>query len=535
MAAAEKAALGRACLRKAYDYDNSRAVDGGAEGSLYVVTRISTGTKAAVKVLERRALVQSITRQRNATSSVNTRDSGRRRAAPSFAIGANEDVDQYQARELAAISQLIARPHKNIVEFYDLDTQDPEYLMLFMEFVPGGSLRELINQAPDGMPASEAAELIKGILAGVAHLHSLGYLHRDLKPENVMLERGGPTGAAVTPKLVDFGMIGVIPGTGATRPPPQHYVVGTAMYLSPEVFSMRGFTGAADMWSVGVILYEMLVGKLPFNNGNHFALNQDFTTNDHQRYNASIEKLRRTEGCPPALAELCHAMLQLNPAARPKPADALAWLQQGNRPAAVPMPAMAQANVTEVIVIPPPERKPRGQQDIVLWDPQQQRAGVDDWPLDLYGRSGDTVVWDEDKDKKAKNAGDAALAGVAVGLGAALLGGVAAGPIAASRAVSEIPTRVAEVPAEQRAAVAREEQAAAANTGGYYGTMAGSVGGGALGVLGAAALGAVAAPVMVAGGVGLLAGAAVGGVTGRWAGWGTMCNKQAEAHAGARC
>jgi serine/threonine-protein kinase len=141
--------------------------------------------------------------------------------------------------------------HPNLVNVFDQGT-DNQIIFLVMEFVPGINLRDALNDFGVLTP-DRALEILEPLTSGLAAAHSAGILHRDLKPENVFLSDNG------TVKLGDFGLAREISSHTQTGS-----VVGTAAYLSPELV-LRGQADArSDIYSLGVMTFEMLTGKQPY-------------------------------------------------------------------------------------------------------------------------------------------------------------------------------------------------------------------------------------------------------------------------------
>jgi formylglycine-generating enzyme required for sulfatase activity len=144
-----------------------------------------------------------------------------------------------------------ASGHPNVLEFLDARVFDGQ-VVLVSEYAPDGSLTNWLRRHGERAPSVEAAvEMALGILAGLEHLHALSIIHRDVKPDNVLL-------MGATPRLADFGISRVLKSTSKSA-----VSAGTPAYMAPEAFSRRR-NQQTDIWSVGVILYQMLSGRLPF-------------------------------------------------------------------------------------------------------------------------------------------------------------------------------------------------------------------------------------------------------------------------------
>ncbi len=152
-----------------------------------------------------------------------------------------------EARAAAAVS------HPNIVNVFDYG-RDGNTLFITMEWVDGNDLKHLIReQAP--LPVAESTRLIREILRGLGAIHRAGIVHRDVKPQNVLLSSNGQA------KLSDFGIARGSVDAGLTD---TGMALGTAAYMAPEQASGGVVTAAADLYSAGVILFEMLTARLPF-------------------------------------------------------------------------------------------------------------------------------------------------------------------------------------------------------------------------------------------------------------------------------
>ena len=138
-----------------------------------------------------------------------------------------------------------------------------------MEFVPGEDLRQPAEARTPARRRIAWSSLLSGIAGGVDSAHKSGILHRDLKPENILLPESG-TG----PKVVDFGVAKLTTAPGGER---RHLttsgtIVGTPAYMAPEQLRGEAVDGRADVFSLGVMTYEMLTGKLPYGGGSFFDI-----------------------------------------------------------------------------------------------------------------------------------------------------------------------------------------------------------------------------------------------------------------------
>jgi eukaryotic-like serine/threonine-protein kinase len=148
--------------------------------------------------------------------------------------------------------------HPNVVGVFDRGRYGDTYYIA-MEFVDGSSLRDLVAA---GMEPHEAVEVTRQVLDGAEFAHERGIVHRDLKPANVLIDRSGRT------RVTDFG----IARAGESEITQTGSVMGTAQYLSPEQAQGMEVTAAADIYSIGVMLFEMLTGRVPFEGDNTVAI-----------------------------------------------------------------------------------------------------------------------------------------------------------------------------------------------------------------------------------------------------------------------
>jgi serine/threonine protein kinase/Flp pilus assembly protein TadD len=154
--------------------------------------------------------------------------------------------------------------HPNILNVYDIDEQDGK-MFFVMEYVDGKTLKSHIGnlKAGEGIPIRQAIDWTIQIAQGLKAAHEKDIVHRDIKPENIMLTKDG------LPKIMDFGIAKLKGGTGLTRTGTS---LGTLAYMSPEQAQGIAADHRSDIWSLGVVLYEMLTGELPFKGEHEAAL-----------------------------------------------------------------------------------------------------------------------------------------------------------------------------------------------------------------------------------------------------------------------
>ncbi|HEU4735521.1 MAG TPA: protein kinase [Solirubrobacterales bacterium] len=160
-------------------------------------------------------------------------------------------------REALAVAKLI---HPNIVQVYDTGIDEGRHYIV-MEYVQGRSGAQILQrQGP--LDAETTAEIGAQACAGLDYAHRRGIIHRDVKPGNLMVTGGpGGGGAQLTIKLTDFGIARAVEQTRITQ---VGSVVGTAAYLSPEQVRGEEATPATDVYALGVVLYQFLTGRLPY-------------------------------------------------------------------------------------------------------------------------------------------------------------------------------------------------------------------------------------------------------------------------------
>jgi serine/threonine protein kinase len=155
--------------------------------------------------------------------------------------------------ELRGVRQCLNLKHQNLVALYDIRYDEQEQAWVVMEFVPGASLKDVIEQHPSGMPIEDVHLWFRGLAAGTAYLHDHGIVHRDLKPGNIFEDDG-------CVKIGDYGLSKFI---SCSRRSGQTESVGTFHYMAPEI-GKGNYGREIDIYALGIILYEMLTGNVPF-------------------------------------------------------------------------------------------------------------------------------------------------------------------------------------------------------------------------------------------------------------------------------
>ncbi|MFC1559400.1 serine/threonine protein kinase, partial [Gemmatimonadota bacterium] len=204
-----------------------------------------------------------------------------------------------EARSAAALN------NPNICTIYEIDDAGDQ-TFISMEYIEGDSLKESIPV--EGYPTEQAVQISAHIATGVAHAHSKGIIHRDLKSSNVMIDTDGQT------KILDFGLAKPIERDDVqhlTQPEMTMTEVGTAVgtlpYMAPEILRGEPADKRSDVWSIGVLLYEIVTGRLPFQGTTGYDLSSAIIKDVPPPFPGSV---------PGVLADVIKRCLEKNPSLR---------------------------------------------------------------------------------------------------------------------------------------------------------------------------------------------------------------------------
>lgn len=200
---------------------------------------------------------------------------------------------EFEARAVAKLK------HPSLVAVYDQGV-DGDHPFLIMELVEGGTLRELLRERGP-MPPHAVAAVAEPVLAAIGVAHRSGLVHRDIKPENVLISDGGEV------KIADFGLVRAVAGSNMTS---SSVILGTAAYLSPEQVADGSADARSDVYSFGILIFEMLTGRTPFTGDTSLSI-------AYQRVEKDVPNPSRfIEGVPPEFDELVARATAREPAHR---------------------------------------------------------------------------------------------------------------------------------------------------------------------------------------------------------------------------
>ncbi len=249
------------------DFEILRSVGSGTVGEIFLAKEKSTGQTVALKILQ-------------------------------ASVSQNALIRSRFEREIMILERL---RHPHIIEVYG-GGETNKQLFFAMEYVDGGSVKELL-QRYRRLPWIEVASIARQICSALQCAHNNGIIHRDLKPGNLFLTKDGRV------KLGDFGIARDMNSDALTD---QGLTVGTYAYMSPEQIKADArISGKADLYSLGCVIYEMLVGKPLFQGDNFAELFEQHLRNDAPRVGGYVH------GIPKAFEDIVAQLLRKNPDDRP--------------------------------------------------------------------------------------------------------------------------------------------------------------------------------------------------------------------------
>ena len=221
-------------------------------------------------------------------------------------------VESHQERNIMAEKNLLFECSESVFILQLLQTYNhPNQIMMLMEFIQGGELWSYIYEKTNTVPRNplggfdiNAVKFYAGnVILAFKHLHSKSIAYRDLKPENMLLDHLGYL------KIIDFGFAKKLPFTKNGQLIDKTYTLcGTPEYLAPEIVMSKGYDKSVDYWALGCLIYELLVGKTPFQ--------ADYTTKIFQNIVASEKTLKFPAGCDRLHADMVKRLLNPTPAVR---------------------------------------------------------------------------------------------------------------------------------------------------------------------------------------------------------------------------
>jgi eukaryotic-like serine/threonine-protein kinase len=238
---------------------------------------------------------------------------------------------QFVERFRREASSAAGLQHPNIVGIFDRGEWDGTYYIA-MEYVEGRTLKDIIRERGPA-PPDAAVDIVLQILRAAGFAHQRGVVHRDIKPHNVLIDDEGRV------KVADFG----IARAGASDVTETGSIMGTAQYISPEQAQGRPVDARSDLYSIGVVLYELLTGRVPFDAESPVSIAL------MQVNEAPVPPMELNPSIPPALDAVVMRALEKDPARRFADADAFIAALEAARAAPHELPPVVLAPVDELV------------------------------------------------------------------------------------------------------------------------------------------------------------------------------------------
>eukprot|EP01052_Picozoa_sp_SAG31_P009674 SAG31_NODE_513_length_14715_cov_22.844554_5_plen_523_part_00 len=206
------------------DLDIGEVLGSGTTGTVKLAVHLPTGMRCAVKIIAKRKFFF------------------------------NKQLEETTRREIEILNKMMEMNHRNIVQCFG-HIDDPSYIYIVMELCEGGELLEQLEHLGK-YTEEDTSEVIRNLISTLTYLHAEGIVHRDIKPENLLL---ADSTDLCNVKIADFGLASVLEGDEKMS-----VVCGSPAYMAPEIQNGGEYSAACDMYSVGVMMYLMLCGSLPF-------------------------------------------------------------------------------------------------------------------------------------------------------------------------------------------------------------------------------------------------------------------------------
>eukprot|EP01017_Pseudomicrothorax_dubius_P007884 TRINITY_DN1252_c0_g1_i5.p1 TRINITY_DN1252_c0_g1~~TRINITY_DN1252_c0_g1_i5.p1 ORF type:complete len:298 (-),score=33.40 TRINITY_DN1252_c0_g1_i5:48-941(-) len=191
-------------------------------------------------------------------------------------LGTDETIKNMLVREINNMSNLAVLKSPYLVQFYDVK-RTPNSIYIIIEYCSGGNLKTYIekNGVRGTLPETKACEILRDLVLGFRTLYDNKIVHRDIKPQNVLLSQDGKW------KLSDFGYSKQL----RDQQDRSNTLLGSLMFMAPQICGMEGeYTNKCDVWSLGILLYNMLYGAYPWKGKNNFELSDDIYLNPEVKF-----------------------------------------------------------------------------------------------------------------------------------------------------------------------------------------------------------------------------------------------------------
>jgi len=290
------------------------------------------------------------------------------------------DKPDFQRRFLAECRAAAALQHPNIIRIFDMSLQNGR-LVLVMEYIGGQTLRKRLNaHLGEGtyMDFREIVTITRQVAQALHYAHNQGIIHRDVKPDNVLMRSGSETDTTfpdVQTVLTDFGLAKRIDGVGNVTTTGE--LLGTLAYMAPEQFRDEPLDGRVDIYSLGVMLYELVCGRPPFSSTSPIDLILMHTQGEPER----ILDLRPET--PDALVSIIHRAMLKNPDDRYETAGEIARELEALEKTIGP--------ITDVIPWRKRQKRVVGDSPVTVYDvlPALDRPAI---PVDLFSEGTDDLI-----------------------------------------------------------------------------------------------------------------------------------------------